>query len=117
MTSLQTFCGSLTSLNFKFNDKSNQTTNKPKYTFTKTLKFSSIYIINEDVKHLQDILKYEGLFPINIDSTGYYGSITAKAVLAFQLKYKVDSINELNALMGHIVGPKTIAMLNKLYSL
>lgn len=89
---------------------------KPHYTFTRDLKFSSIFTIDPDVKALQDILKYEGLFPKNADSTGYYGAITAKTVLAFQKKYKVAGDAELDLLGGKICGIKTRAKLNELYA-
>lgn len=81
--------------------------------FDKTLKFGGR---NKDIKRMQDILKIEKLFPTNIESTGYFGSITSKAVLAFQKKYHVDTDIELDALQGRIVGPKTISTLNELYS-
>ena len=86
---------------------------KPKHTFNSYLRFGDN---NFSVKMLQDILKYEKLFPINITSTGYYGNITAKSVLAFQRKYNVASEGELNQLQGKICGPKTIKKLNELYS-
>ena len=101
---------------------------KPKYTFSKELHFipldSSGRISNsldnsnqrDAVIALQNILKYEGLFPTNVRSTGYYGAITARAVDAFQRKYKVASVDVLNSLKGRNVGPKTIAKLNELYS-
>lgn len=69
-----------------------------------------------DVATLQEFLKQEGLFPTNVDATGYYGSITAKAVLAFQKRYRVASDEELDSLMGRVVGPKTIQKLNELIS-
>jgi hypothetical protein len=68
-----------------------------------------------DVKALQDILKAEGLFPRNVDSTGYYGSISAKAVFEFQKRYAVASDAEIESLGGRIVGPKTRAVLNSIY--
>ncbi len=64
---------------------------------------------------LQDILKYEGLFPVNIQSTGYYGAITAKAVLQWQLNHQVSTLDELNQLAGRRVGEKTISKLNEIY--
>lgn len=86
---------------------------KPHYQFTKSLLFGQ----NSDaIKVLQDILKYEGLFPLSVASTGYYGPITAKWVLAFQKKYQVASNEELDELAGHRVGPKTVAKLNQLYN-
>ncbi len=99
-------------MNFNF-DISQET--KPKYTFSKTLQFSSSFSVDPDVKALQDVLRYESLFPANTQSTGYFGSITSKAVLAFQEKYQVASQTELDKLQGRVVGPKTIKKLNELY--
>lgn len=70
---------------------------------------------SEDVVALQNALKYEGLFPAAIASSGNYLTITAKAVLAFQRKYSVAPEIELAALAGKVVGPKTRAKLNELY--
>lgn len=88
---------------------------KPRYTFTRDLRFSEIVTTDPDVKVLQDILKYEGLFPTNTESTGYYGAITAKGVLSWQKKYKIASDAELDALGGKVCGPKTRAKLNEIY--
>lgn len=66
------------------------------------------YIVG-DVKSLQDCLKSEGLFPTNVESTGFYGTITIKAVNLFQVKYG------LHATGTGTVGPKTIAKLLELY--
>ena len=95
-------------INFKFDEQ----TSKPVYRFGQTL---TLGMQNEDVKALQDVLKYELLFPSNTASSGYYGSVTAKAVLAFQRKYAVASESELTQLAGGTVGSKTIAKLNELY--
>ncbi len=58
---------------------------------------------------LQNCLKFEGLFPTNVESTGVYGPITIKAVNAFQVKYGLDPIGT------GTVGPKTKAKLYALY--
>jgi len=86
---------------------------KPKYTFTTPFEFG---VTSPDVVALQNILKYEALFPANVSSTGLFGAITAKGVLAWQKKYKVASDDELNQLQGRRVGLKTITKLNELYS-
>jgi hypothetical protein len=86
---------------------------KPQFHFTVPLLFGQN---SYGIKELQDILKYESLFPINVPSTGYYGAITAKAVIAWQLKHEVDTPEVLNALKGQRVGLKTIAKLNSLYN-
>ena len=85
---------------------------KPVYTFNNNLNFSPTFFVNEEVKILQNILKYEGLFPVDKESTGYYGAITARAVLAFQNKHGVPHDN----LEGKLVGIKTRSKLNALYS-
>ena len=85
---------------------------KPKHQFLVDLKFGSN---SNDTVVLQNILKYEQLFPVNVGSTGFYGTITSKAVLAFQKKYKVDNDTELDQLQGRIVGPKTRQKLNEIY--
>jgi len=106
-------------VNFKFQDSTQEENtedpNKPKYTFKNQLKFSTAHIVSEDVKALQKILLYEGFFPTGQSCTGYYGAITAKAVLKFQQKYEVGPAEELTTLGGKVVGPKTIAKLNELY--
>lgn len=88
---------------------------KPKYTVTKQLEFKPSFVVEEDVKVLQNVLKYEGVFPKNVDSTGWYGPITAKAVDKFQRKHNVAPVAELDALRGKRVGPKTTAKLTELY--
>jgi hypothetical protein len=85
---------------------------KPVFKFTKALGYGQT---NSDIVQLQNILKYEGLFPQNTTSTGLYGNVTAAAVLKFQLKYNLESAAQLQALKGHNVGPLTIAKLNELY--
>lgn len=85
----------------------------PRYTFKNTLTYGMEN--NPDVKALQDILKYEGLFPVNHSSTGNYFEITRRAIYEFQVKYSIATMEELNKLNGRMVGSKTIFGLNKLY--
>jgi hypothetical protein len=99
-------------MNFNFDSKPAQ---KPVARFRVPMEYSPTFKIVEDVKKLQDILKYEGLFPQNVESTGYYGAVTAKSVLEFQLKYAVASETELKALGGKVCGGSTLDKLNKLY--
>lgn len=62
--------------------------------FTTNLEFGDS---GEEVIRLQNFLKSKGYFPSNIASTGYYGSITAKAVLNFQKDHvKLPLINLIN---------------------
>jgi hypothetical protein len=123
-------------INFAFDDQTQPQPQpspgpaKPKYTFTKPLVFIPWDAIKNqpaevalhesqkaDVVALQNILRYEGLFPSNVSSTGYYGSITAKAVDSFQRVHQVAPLSELDALRGRRVGDKTIKVLNDLYSI
>ena len=104
------------------------TTQRPMYRFSQPLEFipwdeetdkpaNGVLDVRQkaDVIALQHILKFEGLFPVGTDSTGYYGAITAKAVDAFQRKYSIDFPAALDELKGKRVGNKTIAKLNSLY--
>lgn len=87
---------------------------KPKHEFKKILTHGMMR--DSDVKALQDILKFEGLFLKTVESTGNYLQLTAKSVLEWQKKHKVASISELNYLGGRRCGIKTIAKLNSLYN-
>lgn len=91
-----------------------QVLSKPQFTFTKSL---SLGMNNSDVKELQNILKFEGLFPTIQPSTTYYGPITAKAVKDLWVKYSIATPEEIKTLAGKTVGPKTIAFLNSKYGL
>jgi len=69
-------------MNFQFSEGIDP--NKPIYVFKNDLKFSATVTYgNPDVMALQNCLKYLGLFPINTESTGYFGSITKKGVQEF----------------------------------
>ena len=94
-------------LNLINQDQTQADVTKPHYTFTKWLKRGDK---DPDVAALQNILKYEGMFPIDVDSTGLYGAVTQKGVLLFQQKYLSTNNG------GKQVGPQTMAKLNELYS-
>lgn len=81
---------------------------KPSYQFTTVLKFGDT---SESVKRLQEVLRYEEMFPVGTDITGYYGSITAKGVTLFQKKYAITSDGT-----GRIVDGKTLEVINNLYA-
>ena len=86
---------------------------KPHYYFGKVLKIGMVR--EPDVVALQNVLKYENLFPANQSSTGNYLEVTRRAVEAFQRKYQVADVVELDQVRGNTVGLKTLALLNKLY--
>lgn len=102
---------------------------KPFYNFTKALEFIPLTEdgqISDIMKHeaqkkdviaLQNVLKYEGLFPLNVESTGYFGSTSAKGVYNWQIKHAVAPLQELDSFKpkGGRVGNKTITKLNQLY--
>lgn len=87
---------------------------RPKYRFDADL--AQGMPVTEDVRNLQNMLKYEESFPANQDSTGYYGPITAKAVLDWQKKNKVASEEELERLGGTKFGPASRAAANKKFA-
>lgn len=58
---------------------------KPMYRFLNDLEYGMKK--NPDVEMLQEILKYEGLMPPTIPTTGGYFEETRKAVLAYQKRY------------------------------
>lgn len=85
---------------------------KPEYQFNTPIAYHDN---NKEVAKLQECLKWEETFPKNIPCTGWYGQITAKAVYDFQVKHEVAPMDELDALQGMRVGPKTRAKLNELF--
>lgn len=70
---------------------------------------------SQEIVALQTALQLEGVFPstINPTTSGYYGSITATAVLKFRAKYGIPSSTDTK---GHSVGPLTRTELNILYN-
>jgi len=73
--------------------------------------------IKEDVIALQDALKYEGCFPYQQKSTGWFAGLTYGAVIKFQEKYRKDILTPLGLSKGTgYVGPATRKQLNKIFS-
>lgn len=103
-------------MNFKFQDQTQPQPDptpvppKPHHVFNVDLEFG---MTNNDVKALQDILRYEGLFPTNAQSTGYFGAITKASVGKYQEKYGIAT--PANTTGYGRVGPKTRAKLNSVY--
>ncbi|MFW0871363.1 MAG: peptidoglycan DD-metalloendopeptidase family protein [Patescibacteria group bacterium] len=60
------------------------------------------------VRNLQMMLKHERIFPIEISANGVYGPTTAKAVLKWQKKYRVDNPSELDAQAGKSFGEASL---------
>ena len=67
----------------------------------------------EDIKNLQIALKIDGVMPITIPTTGYYGDGTKKAVMAYQIKNNLAAPWYIKTFLGgKSVGPKTVGVLN-----
>lgn len=81
----------------------------PHHVFNTTLNEG---MTSTEVSALQQVLAYDGVF--NLAPTGYYGAITAQAVLRFQIKYNIAALATLEELGGATVGPATRAKLNQL---
>lgn len=62
---------------------------------------------NFSTRSLQECLRYEGLFPTNIDLTDNFGPITMDSVKKFQKKYNLEQVGS--------VGPLTRTKLKTLY--
>ncbi len=84
---------------------------RPKYTFTKTLRYGDT---NAEVKVVQELLISEGLLPTGLNS-GYFGGRTLAGVNAFQSRYAAEILlpNGLTAPTG-LWGPACIAKANVL---
>lgn len=79
---------------------------KPKHKFLKDLYPG---MKDDEVKYLQDALKWIGVFPRTQESTGVFGGITRQAVKTFQTMYNIVPVSG-------IVGPKTREVLNKIFA-
>lgn len=87
--------------------------NKPWFKFTRVLTFGSR---GPDVVALQNILKFEELFPQNVQSTGLLAQITAKSIKAWQLKHGIMDFVNVTDMRKIRVGDKTIKKLNEIYA-
>jgi hypothetical protein len=86
------------------------------HNFTRDIEFGQR---SAEVAALQHALKIDGTFPANVQETGFYGLITAKAVTAYQRKYKVAPESVILSLLGtnNRVGPITRAKLNRQFNI
>lgn len=87
---------------------------KPKVKFTTSLSFGIMK--NNNVALLQDILKYEGFFPINFPSTGNFLQITAKAVVKWQIKHGIMDFATEPDIRKVRFGPRSILIANLMYN-
>lgn len=83
------------------------------YTFSKELDFGQT---DPDIQALQTGLQTLGYFPSTVTPTQYFGTITQTAVQKFQKAEGIASSGTPNTTGYGRVGPKTIAVLNKLFA-
>lgn len=107
------FAGAL--LNLKNDDGavSDIRNKRPHVRFMRPLAFGAV---GPDVVALQDMLKFENLFPINTVSTGKFLQITAKAVKAWQIKNGIMDFANQNDMRKISFGPKSIQLANSIYA-
>lgn len=90
-----------------------QQDNKPKFTFTRSLKVGSR---GKDVQKLQECLIYEGCLSLPYAPTEYFGGMTRAGVVRFQEKYTQETLAPWGLTKGTgFAGSTTIAQLNKLF--
>jgi hypothetical protein len=101
---------------------------KPRHTFTRDLEFkpippgatpeqiAAITAPDSEVIAAQDCMKYDGTFPTNVDSTGYFGALTRKAVGDYQIKHGILTAADIDAPGYGRIGPRTRADLNARFS-
>ena len=70
---------------------------------------------SEDIKKLQEVLKYEKFFPSNQECTGFFGGLTAKALIKWQVKYGMNYFANETDMRKVVAGFKTRTKLNELY--
>ncbi len=86
---------------------------KPHYTFSEAIWFGKK---GEDVKRLQEILRYEKFFPSNVDITGYCGAVTLRALKEWQISHGITDFSLESNITKIRFGSKSIAEANKIYS-
>ena len=84
-----------------------------KHNFTRPIRFGEN---SDEVKTLQTALKIDEEFKYPY-ITGFFGTVTQKAVLDFQTKHNISlTWYEKYVLAGKTVGPKTLSVLNQLFN-
>lgn len=85
---------------------------KPVHEFQSVLNYGAR---GRSVQKLQEILKHEGYFPKEQECTGYFGDMTANALIKFQVANGItDFLGEKNIRLVRM-GLKTRELLNKKY--
>jgi hypothetical protein len=103
--SRMTFCAYINDAPNNWRDNQNvPDVPKPTVKLSQTLKMGSR---GDEVKQLQQVLKYEELFPQNATQDGIFGAITHSSVVKFQKKHGLGA--------DGIVGKITRSLINKIY--
>lgn len=102
-------------LDLKNKDEIQQPLNlpRPKYKFTRALGFGAT---GSDVVALQNMLKYENLFPRNVVSSGLYLQVTARAVRAWQVKNNILDFSKEPDVRKIRFGEKSVQLANIIYA-
>lgn len=85
---------------------------KPKYQWSSPMVYG---MRTESVRQLQLVLKYEKFFPSNQECTGYFGGITAKALVQWQVAHDMIDFKYEANMRKVRAGAKTLAVLNQIY--
>jgi len=87
---------------------------KPKHCFKENLRYG---MENEDIKKLQECLKFKGIFPNAIKCSGKFGQLTLASVRHFQDKHKqrISEIVKYEIRCTGFVGPGTRNKLNSIF--
>jgi len=86
---------------------------KPSWTWKKTMKYGQT---SEDIKKFQEVLKYEKFFPSNQECTGFFGGITARATIQWQVSHGMNDFKNETDMRKVQAGIKSITLLNKNYN-
>jgi len=84
-------------------------------TETRTIRIISQVEGSEDIKKLQEVLKYEKFFPSNQECTGSFFAITARALIKWQLAHGLNDFANETDFRRVQAGVKTLAIINDLY--
>lgn len=96
-------------MNFKYQAG---TVARPHHTFitSEVFKYDPKAPVSKDdnVVAIQDILKFEGYFPSNVDSTGYFGPLTQQKLMLWQKAHSIPATG--------VAAILTLTEMNRLYS-
>lgn len=97
---------------FKGYEDMNVNPAKPKVKLERDLDFG---MTGEDVRALQSVYKFEGLFPANHNGSDYFGTITQECTRQYQKKYGIVSAGTPATTGYGRVGPSTREHINNKY--